>query len=96
MPLDQAASKNPQKVTIRKLVYVFWFMVIFLFFALIIVAASQSFVPLLSQTKQQSKIAVSNIEGMLGLEVMRRDIAHAGYGLFWSFDPKSAPRCHVE
>jgi prepilin-type N-terminal cleavage/methylation domain-containing protein len=66
-------------------------MVVMVIFTIIIVAASQSFVPLLSQAKQQSKIAVNNIEGMLGLEVMRRDIAHAGYGLYWTIDPKSAP-----
>ena len=60
-------------------------------FAIIIMAASQSFVPLLSESKQQSKIAATNIEGMLGLEVMRRDISHAGYGLYWSSDPKSGP-----
>jgi prepilin-type N-terminal cleavage/methylation domain-containing protein len=66
-------------------------LVVVVIFAIIIVAASQSFVPLLSQTKQQSKIAVNNIEGMLGLEVIRRDITHAGYGLYWSVDPKSSP-----
>jgi len=60
-------------------------------FSIIIIAASQSFVPLLSQSKQQSKIAATNIEGMLGLEVMRRDIAHAGYGLYWGYDVKSQP-----
>jgi prepilin-type N-terminal cleavage/methylation domain-containing protein len=60
-------------------------------FTIVIIAASQSFVPLLSQSKQQSKIAATNIEGMLGLEVMRRDIAHAGYGLYWGLDPRSAP-----
>jgi prepilin-type N-terminal cleavage/methylation domain-containing protein len=60
-------------------------------FSLVIIAASQSFVPLLSQSKQQSKIAATNIEGMLGLEVLRRDIAHAGYGLYWGIDVRSAP-----
>lgn len=60
-------------------------------FSLVIIAASQSFVPLLTQSKQQSKIAATNIEGMLGLEVLRRDIAHAGYGLYWGLDPKSSP-----
>jgi hypothetical protein len=66
-------------------------LVVMLVFAVIIIAASQSFAPLLSQTKQQSKIAVNNIEGMLGLEVMRRDISQAGFGLYWALDPVSAP-----
>jgi prepilin-type N-terminal cleavage/methylation domain-containing protein len=66
-------------------------LVVITIFSIVIIAASQSFVPLLSQSKQQSKIAATNIEGMLGLEVLRRDIAHAGYGLYWSYDVKSAP-----
>ena len=66
-------------------------LVVIVIFSIVIVAASQSFVPLLSQSKQQSKIAATNIEGMLGLEVLRRDIAHAGYGLYWGVDVKSTP-----
>jgi prepilin-type N-terminal cleavage/methylation domain-containing protein len=66
-------------------------LVVIVIFSIVIIAASQSFVPLLSQSKQQGKIASTNIEGMLGLEVMRRDIAHAGYGLYWALDAKSAP-----
>jgi prepilin-type N-terminal cleavage/methylation domain-containing protein len=62
-------------------------LVVVVIFSIVIIAASQSFVPLLSQSKQQSRIAVTNIEGMLGLEVMRRDITHAGYGLYWEPDP---------
>lgn len=55
-------------------------MVIFVF---VIAAASQVFVALLNQFKQQSKIAETNIEGIIGLEIMRRDVEHAGYGLPW-------------
>jgi prepilin-type N-terminal cleavage/methylation domain-containing protein len=66
-------------------------LVVIVIFSMVIIAASQSFVPLLSKSKQESKIAATNIEGMLGLEVMRRDIAHAGYGLYWNFDARSAP-----
>lgn len=54
-------------------------------FALTIVAASNIFVGLLSQFKQQSKIAETNIEGIIGLEILRRDLASAGYGLPWSY-----------
>jgi prepilin-type N-terminal cleavage/methylation domain-containing protein len=52
-------------------------------FVIVITAASQMFVSLLSEFKQQSKITVTNIEGILGLEMMRRDIENAGYGLPW-------------
>jgi prepilin-type N-terminal cleavage/methylation domain-containing protein len=55
-------------------------MVVFVFF---IVAASQVFTGLLTQFKQQSKIAETNIEGMIGLEMLRQDIEGAGYGLPW-------------
>ena len=52
-------------------------------FVLAIAAASQIFTGLLTQFKQQSKIAETNIEGVVGLEILRRDIEHAGYGLPW-------------
>ena len=55
--------------------------VVFLF---AITAASQIFTSLLTQFKQQSKIGESNIEGVVGLDILRRDIQHAGYGLPWN------------
>lgn len=56
-------------------------MVVFVF---VIAAASQVFTGLLTQFKQQSKIAETNIEGIVGLEILRQDIEHAGYGLPWN------------
>jgi type II secretory pathway pseudopilin PulG len=55
-------------------------MIVFVFF---IAAASQVFTGLLTQFKQQSKIAETNIEGIVGLEMLRQDVEHAGYGLPW-------------
>lgn len=52
-------------------------------FVIAIAAASQMFVDMLTQFKQQSRIAESNIEGIVGLELLRRDVGHAGYGLPW-------------
>lgn len=52
-------------------------------FVITIAAVSAIFVPLLNQFKQQSKIAETNIEGMVGLEILRHDIEHAGFGLPW-------------
>jgi len=56
-------------------------MVVFVF---VMAMSSQIFVGLLTQFKQQSRIAESNIEGIIGLDLMRRDIEHAGYGLPWA------------
>jgi prepilin-type N-terminal cleavage/methylation domain-containing protein len=56
-------------------------MVVFVFFT---VAASQVFTGLLTQFKQQSRITETNIEGMIGLEVLRQDLEGAGYGLPWN------------
>lgn len=53
-------------------------------FVMVIASASSVFTSLLSQFKQQGKIAETNIEGMVGLEIMRQDIEQAGYGLPWN------------
>ena len=53
-------------------------------FVLVIAAASRVFVPLLTQFKQQSKISETQMEGIIMLELLRRDIKHAGYGLPWN------------
>ena len=47
-------------------------------FVLVIAAGSQIFTGLLTQFKQQSKIAETNIEGTVGLEILKQDIGHAG------------------
>lgn len=52
-------------------------------FVLVMTAASGVFTGLLTQFKQQSKIAETNVEGIVGLEMMRQDIEHAGYGVPW-------------
>src|SRR4030066_284586 len=52
-------------------------------FILVIAAGSQVFTGLLTQFKQQSKMAETNIEGIVGLEMLRQDLEHAGYGLPW-------------
>jgi prepilin-type N-terminal cleavage/methylation domain-containing protein len=52
-------------------------------FVLTIAAASGIFVPLLTQFKQQSKIAETQIHGLAGLDMLRRDMEQAGFGLPW-------------
>jgi prepilin-type N-terminal cleavage/methylation domain-containing protein len=49
----------------------------------VLAAISDMFVGLLRGYKQQSKITETNIEGVIGLEMLRRDIQSAGYGLPW-------------
>lgn len=52
-------------------------------FVFTIAAASSIFVPLLTQFKQQSKLAETQIEGIVGLDILRRDLEQAGFGLPW-------------
>ena len=55
-------------------------------FVLVIAAASTIFSSLLNQFKQQSKIIESNVEGVVGLEIMRVDVQEAGFGIPWFAD----------
>jgi prepilin-type N-terminal cleavage/methylation domain-containing protein len=59
-------------------------MITMVVFVLFMSAASTVFTGLLTQFKQQSKQAETNIEGMVGLEILRQDIEGAGYGLAWN------------
>ena len=52
-------------------------------FVITIAAATSIFVPMLTQFKQQSKVAESQVERAVGLDILRRDIEQAGYGLPW-------------
>ena len=61
-------------------------MITMVVFLLAIAAASNVFTGLLTQFKQQSKIAETNIEGAVGLEILRRDLESAGYGVPWNVE----------
>lgn len=61
-------------------------MVTMVIFVLVIAAASSMFTGVLNQFKQQSRIAETNIEGNVGLQMLRTDIEQAGYGLPWELD----------
>jgi len=52
-------------------------------FVLAIAAATSIFVPMMTQFKQQSKISESQVERLVGLDILRKDIEQAGYGLPW-------------
>ena len=59
-------------------------MITMVVFVLFMIAATNVFTGLLTQFKQQSRQAETNIEGIVGLEIMRQDIEGAGYGLPWN------------
>jgi prepilin-type N-terminal cleavage/methylation domain-containing protein len=54
-------------------------------FLFVMAAATGIFIPIVGQVKQQGSLAETNIEGAVGLELLRMDIEHAGYGVPWSF-----------
>jgi len=59
-------------------------MITMVVFLLVIAVAASVFTGLITQFKQQSKISETNIEGIVGLEILRQDIGNAGYGLPWN------------
>lgn len=58
--------------------------VVMAIFVTVIAITGNAFNLIVQQSVKQSKTASSNIEGVIGLEVMRRDVASAGFGLPWS------------
>ena len=52
--------------------------------ASVLAAASTFFIGTVRQYKVQTKITESNVEGVLGLELLRQDIESLGFGLPWN------------
>jgi prepilin-type N-terminal cleavage/methylation domain-containing protein len=52
--------------------------------ASVIAAASTFFIGVVRQYKVQTKITESNVEGILGLELLRQDVESLGFGLPWN------------
>jgi prepilin-type N-terminal cleavage/methylation domain-containing protein len=52
--------------------------------AVVLTAASTFFIGVVKQYKVQTKITESNVEGILGLELLRQDLESLGYGLAWN------------
>lgn len=69
--------KNNQGFTLLELIVVMGF------FIVIIMISANAFEKIVSMSSQQIKSSESNIQGVVGLEVMRSDLEHAGYGLPW-------------
>ena len=58
-------------------------------FLVVIIAATGVFAPLLMSSKQQASRIETNIEGIVGLDILRRDIQQAGIGLPWDLNGAS-------
>ena len=54
-------------------------------FLIVIMISSYAFQNIVKRAGQQGRAAETGVAGMVGLEMMRTDIGHAGYGLPWSF-----------
>jgi len=61
-------------------------LIVMVIFTIAIAAIARLFITTVGQFKQQSKITETYIEGVIGLEQLRLDIGHAGYGLPWNLD----------
>lgn len=59
--------------------------VVMAMFVIVIAAAGNTFSRIMRYSAQEAGMAESNIEGVVGLEMMRKDISSAGFGLPWSF-----------
>jgi prepilin-type N-terminal cleavage/methylation domain-containing protein len=64
--------------------------------AFVLAAASTFFIGVVKQYKVQSKITESNVEGVIGLELMRQDIESLGFGLPWDMGTTSGSYTYVE
>lgn len=60
-------------------------MVSLVILVVVLTAASGLFSLVLGQYKQQSKLAETGMERIMGLELLRQDIARAGHGLPWNY-----------
>ncbi len=53
--------------------------------AIVVIMTSDTFTIVIKQSGQQTKIVESQMEGIIGLEMLRTDIEQAGFGLPWAF-----------
>ncbi len=74
-------SHNAHGFTLIELIIT---MAVFMF---IIIIAAQTFNTVVTESSKIAKFEESNIEGIIGLEVMRHDLEQTGFGLFWGLLP---------
>jgi len=60
-------------------------LIVLTLFSIVIMMSTDTFSIILRQSGQESKVVGSQVDSIVGLNIMRYDIEHAGYGLPWSF-----------
>lgn len=65
-------------------------------FVIVMMITAQAFMTILKENSKLSKSEESNIEGIVGLEMMRHDLQQAGFGLPYSFLDSSTPPQYTE
>lgn len=66
-------------------------------FIIIMVIAGNAFNKIVTQSSKYSKMEESNIEGVIGLEIMRHDLEQIGFGLPWGWSKaKNTPPTELE
>jgi prepilin-type N-terminal cleavage/methylation domain-containing protein len=60
-------------------------------FIVVMMMMSKSFENIIRSSAQQGRSAKSQVEGVVGLEMLRTDVSHAGYGLPWDYAATPAP-----
>ena len=60
-------------------------------FIIVLVIAGNAFNTIVSQSTRLSKMEESNIEGIVGLEIMRHDLEQMGFGLPWGWGKPDPP-----
>lgn len=58
-------------------------LIVMVLFMVVIIISSSAFNSILSGAKREMKSSESNIQGIVGLEILRSDLESAGYGLPW-------------
>lgn len=71
-------SRHPRGFTLIEV------MITLVILIVVLTAASGLFSLVLGQYKQQSKIAETGMERLIGMEIFRQDVTHAGHGLPWN------------
>lgn len=66
-------------------------LVVMAVFMTVLIIAAQTLNTVITQSSRFSKSEESNIEGVIGLEVMRHDLEQVGFGLPWGFISSSDP-----
>lgn len=64
-------------------------LVVMVIFMGIMIITTDAFKTIVNQSTQQSKSIESQIQGIVGLELLRSDVEQAGFGLPWSFQDVS-------